>query len=85
MEDVSLVEMDSDESLKLSPLNLGEVLRCHVDEGIENVKEDLISRAHDFLIGASICKGDLCVSGPNELNTKDPNLCAYYIMDNYPL
>ena len=77
MEDVSLVEMDSDESLKLPPLDLGEVLCCHVDEGIENVKEDLISGAHDFLVGASVCKGDLCISGPNELNTKDSNLCAY--------
>ena len=77
MEDVSLVEMDSDECLKLPPLDLGEVLCCHVDESIENVKEDLISGAHNFLIRASVCKGDLSVSGPNELNTKDPNLCAY--------
>ena len=74
MEDVSLMEMDGDECLKLPSLDLGEVLRCHVDESVENVKEDLISGAHDFLVRASIGKSDLCISGPDELNTKNPNL-----------
>ena len=43
MEDVSLMKMDGDERLKFSSLNLGEVLRCHIDKSIEHVEEDLIS------------------------------------------
>jgi hypothetical protein len=74
MKDISLMKMDSDECLKLSSLDLGEVLRRHVDEGIKYVEEDLISGAHDFLVGAGVGKSNLCVSGPDKLNTKDPNL-----------
>lgn len=77
VKDVSLMKMDSDECLKLSSLDLGEVLCRHVDECVEYIEEDLISGAHDFLVGAGVGKSDLCISGPDKLNTKDPNLNGY--------
>lgn len=74
MEDISLMQMNRDERLKLPSLNLGEVLRCHVNEGVEDVEKHLISGAHDLLVRASIGEGYLGVSSPDKLNTKDPNL-----------
>ena len=74
MEDISLMQMNRDECLKLPSLNLGEVLRCHVDEGIEDVEKHLVSGAHDLLVGASIGEDYLGVSSPDKLNSKDPNL-----------
>ena len=74
MKDISLMQMNSDECLELSSLYLGEVLCGHVDEGIENVKEDLVSGSHDFLVRACVGKSYLCISCPDKLNTKDPNL-----------
>ena len=78
MEDISLMKMNSDECLKLPPLDLGEVLCGHVDESVEYVKEDLVSGSHDLLVRACIGKSYLCISCPDKLNTQDPNLHIVY-------
>ena len=74
MEDISLMKMNGDQSLKLSSLYLGQILCGHIDEGIQYVEEDLVSGPHDLLVRASIGKSYLCVSCPDKLNAKDPNL-----------
>ena len=39
IEDISLMDMNGDESLKLCPLHFGEISGCLVDEGVEELKE----------------------------------------------
>ena len=74
VEDISLMQVNGDECLKLSPFDFGEVLRCHIDKSIEHVQEDLISGGHYLLVGACIDKCYFCIPGPNELNPKNTNL-----------
>ena len=76
MKDISLMQMNCNESLKLSSLNLGEILCGHVNKGIKYVQEDLISGSHYLLIRTCIGQSYLCISCPDKLNTEDPHLHA---------
>ena len=48
MEDVSLVEVDGDESLELPALNLGEVLCGDINQDVQDVQEFHVSGIHDL-------------------------------------
>ena len=74
MKDVSLVEMDCDESFKHATLDLCEVLGSHVNEHVENFQELLVNVVHDLLVCPSIVESKFCVSGPQKLDSQDPNL-----------
>ena len=74
MKDVSLMQMNCNECLKLSSLYLGEILCGHIDESIQYVQKDLVSGAHDLLVRTRVGQSYLSISCPDKLNTKDPNL-----------
>jgi len=74
MKDVSLVEMDRDESFKHAALDLGEVLGGDINEHVENLQELLVSIVHDFLVSPGTVEGKLCISSPQKLDSQDTNL-----------
>ena len=78
MKDISLMEMNGDERLELSSFNLGQVLRCHVNECIQHVQKDLIGGTHDLLVSACVGQCNLCISCPYKLNAKNSNLQHRY-------
>ena len=56
VENVPLVHVDSDQGLKLGPVNLGEVLHSLPDQGVEHVQELVVGVAHDLLVHPAILK-----------------------------
>ena len=83
MKDVSLMQMNCNECLKLSSLYLGEILCGHIDESIQYVQKDLVSGAHDLLVRTCVGQSYLSISCPDKLNTKDPNLHAVILSNGY--
>lgn len=71
---VPLMDMDCDESLIFGPLHSFQVSCGHVNQRIEQVKEQLVGFSHDAAIKAGIGQSLLRVSGPNHLDTEQAHL-----------
>ena len=74
MEDVSLVEVDGDESLELPALNLGEVLCGDINQDVQDVQEFHVSGIHDLPVWAGVAESDLSIPRPEKLDTKNTHL-----------
>lgn len=74
VKNVSLMDMDGDESLKLHTLNLGQVLQGLVDQTIQHLQESLVSGGHDLLVGTSVGERKLSISSPQHLDAQNTNL-----------
>lgn len=66
---VPLVDMDGDEGLVLSPLHSLQVSCGHVNQCVEQIKEELVGFGHNAAIITSIGQSLLRVSCPYHLNT----------------
>ena len=75
-EDILLMHVDSDESLVLGPVNLGELLGRAVNEGGQQVTELVTHRLHDLLVSSRVAKRDLSVTCPQHLDAQQTNLKA---------
>ena len=74
MENIPLMEVNGDESLKLPPLNLGEILCCDVDQHVKHLQEHIVGVVHDLLVASAVVEGDFSVSRPDKLDTQNANL-----------
>ncbi len=68
------MEMNGDECLKLSPLNLGEVLGGDINQHVQHLQEDIVSVVHNLLVTATAVEGYFSISRPDELDAQNPNL-----------
>ena len=64
MEDVPLMEMDGDQSLKHATLDLGELLCGDVDEHVKHLQEYLVCAVHDLLVRLDIVESYFSIPGP---------------------
>lgn len=71
---VSLVNMDGDEGLILGPLHSLQISCGHVNECVEQIKEELVGFGHDAPIISSIGERLFRVPCPYHLNSKQANL-----------
>ncbi len=74
MIDIPLMEVDSDQRLKLPPLNFGEGLGRHLDQVVQNLLEVVVSGLHDLAIGSGVLEGISCTYCPDDLNPQESNL-----------
>lgn len=74
MEDISLMEMNSDECFEFPPSYLGEVTSCDVNKSIKHLQKHLVCVSHNLLVSTCTAEGNFSIPRPDELNTKDPNL-----------
>ena len=54
MEDVPLMKMDCDESLKLGAFDLCQLLCRHVDQHVKDLLKVVVDCLHDLLVAASV-------------------------------
>ena len=74
MEDIPLMKMDGNECLKLPTNDLGQLLSCDIDELVQQVQELLVGPSHNLLVLSGIEQSDLCIPGPDKLDTQNGNL-----------
>ncbi len=74
MENISLMKMNCDMSFKLSSRYFCQVSSCDIDESIKHLQKHFVSTGHNLLVCSSTVEGNLCISSPDKLNTKDSNL-----------
>lgn len=74
IEDIPLVNVDGDESLKLYTLHLLQVLSGDCNEGVQHLEEVCIGLSHDLLITASTPQRHLGVTCPDHLDAQQTHL-----------
>ena len=74
VEDVALMQMYGDEGLKLSAVNLRELLSCDLDQLIQHLQKLLVHFAHYLLVLAGTGQSDLSVPCPDELDPQYTHL-----------
>jgi len=74
IKNVSLMNVNSDKSLKLDSLKLGEIISCLINEQVEEVKELLVSRQHYLLVIAGPFESGLRVHSPYHLYAEETHL-----------
>lgn len=72
--------MDGDEGLKLGPLNLCQVLRCHLNQLVKNIQEMLVRSLHDLFVSLRLCQSFLGIAGPNHLDAQQTDLCGIVVL-----
>lgn len=68
------MHMYGNEGLELDPLNLGEVARGLVYEGIEELQEFVVALHHNFLVLARLRQRQLGVTCPDHLDAQKTHL-----------
>ncbi len=68
------MHVDSDQCLKLGPLNLGQILHCLTDQQVQDFQKFSIGVGHDFLVYLTVLQGHLGVAGPDHLDAQYTNL-----------
>lgn len=48
IKDISLMDVNGDEGLKLCPLIFGEILSGHIDQQVQDIQEVLVGIGHDL-------------------------------------
>jgi len=74
VKDISLVNMNRDESFIFGSFDFGQVLGCHIDQCIEQVEKRLICSLHDLAVIFRIRQGFCSVACPKHLQTQNTNL-----------
>lgn len=74
VEDVALVDVDSDERLEANGVDLAEVSRGLRDKHVQDVEELLVSRLHNLLVIHAVDQRLLRVTRPHELQRQQPHL-----------
>ncbi|CBY16432.1 unnamed protein product, partial [Oikopleura dioica] len=74
VEDITLVDMNGNESLVLDSVELREIVSSLLDKRSEQVKEALVGDAHDLLVESSVIQRFFGVFGPDHLDTKKADL-----------
>ena len=74
MEDVALVKMDSDQSLKLCTFNLCQFFRCNINQRVEDLLKVVVCGLHGLPVAASVLQSLSGCHCPDNLETQQPNL-----------